>query len=130
MCSRKVDVMQTNNNHLSVSVIAPVFNAEQTLGLCLEKLVKQQYPKEKCEIIVVDNNSSDNSAGIIQGFDVQYLFCEKKGPGAARNFGIRHATGEILIFIDADCLADEYLVARHVERYLFFQDGRSCSGII
>jgi len=91
-----------------ISIIVPVFNAEKTIKRCLNALTKQTYQNEKYEIIVVDNDSTDNSANIIREFPV-VLLSEKRAHNSymARNRGLSHAKGEILAFIDADCIADK-----------------------
>ena len=93
-------------NQPKVSVIIPVYNAEKTLKQCLDSVVSQDF--ENFEIIVVDNNSTDGSKGIIDSFlagrKVKYFFEEKRGRGAARNTGLRVARGEIIAMTDADCI--------------------------
>lgn len=98
-----------------VTVIVPAFNAEATLPGCLASLVAQEYPKEKYEVLVVDNRSRDLTADIIRSFPVTYLSeTEQQSSYAARNAGIRRASGEILAFTDADCIADLQWLARAV----------------
>lgn len=104
-----------------ISVIIPAYNAEKYIERCLKCITNQNYPKEKMEIIVVDNNSSDNTANIIKSFDVRYIFNEKKGPSASRNRGIAQSNGEYLIFTDSDCLADSNFVLNHVKAHLYFK---------
>lgn len=105
----------------SISVIIPAYNAEKYIERCLKCITNQNYPKEKMEIIVVDNNSSDNTAHIIKSFDVRYIFNEIKGPSASRNMGITQANGEYIIFTDSDCLADNNFVLNHVKAHLYFK---------
>ena len=109
---------ETSDNLPNVSVIIPVYNAESFIAGCLERIINQSYPKEKLEILVVDNASTDRSASIIKSFPVKYLFCEKRGPSAARNLAIKAASGEYLVFIDADCLAESTLVYNHIQAHL------------
>ncbi|EPR12074.1 glycosyltransferase [Ruminiclostridium papyrosolvens] len=104
-----------------VSVIIPAYNAEKYLEKCLNCITNQNYPKEKMEIIVVDNNSTDNTAEIIKSFGVTYVFNAKKGPSPSRNKGISLAAGEYLIFTDSDCLADSDFVLNHVKAHLDLQ---------
>ncbi len=104
-----------------VSVIIPAYNAEKYIERCLECITNQNYPKEKIEVIVVDNNSTDNTADIIKSFNVRYVFNEKKGPSPSRNKGISIATGEYLVFTDSDCLADSDFVLNHVNAHLYFK---------
>lgn len=90
-----------------VSVIVPVYNAEQTIGPCIESLLDQDFPKDRLEIIVVDNKSTDGTKDRVQRYDVKYTVeREIQTSYAARNRGIREAVGEVLAFTDADCVAD------------------------
>ena len=86
-----------------ISVIVPVYNAEKTIKNCVESLLNQDCPKTYYELIVVDNNSPDNSMDIIKSYPIKIVVCLEKGSYAARNEGARHANGEILAFTDADC---------------------------
>jgi glycosyltransferase involved in cell wall biosynthesis len=104
-----------------VSVIIPALNCEKYIGNCLNHLFAQSYPIEKTEIIIVDNGSTDNTESIIDNYPVKKLKCLKKGPAAARNLGIKNSHGEILIFIDSDCLADKNLIKNHVQAHLKFR---------
>ncbi len=83
-----------------VSVILPVYNAERYLAQALESVLAQTY--RPIQVIVVDDGSTDASAEIAQQFPVQYFCQPNGGPGAARNFGIAQAHGELIAFQDAD----------------------------
>lgn len=88
-----------------VSIIIPVFNEENLIGDCLESLASQSY--KETEIIVVDDGSTDKTAKIITNYKLQnknlkLLQQYHQGPGVARNLGASKATGEILVFVDAD----------------------------
>lgn len=99
-----------------VSVIAPVYNDEKRVGLLIESLLKQDYPKDLYEVIIVDNGSKDQSKEIIQKHPV--IFLEEndvQSSYAARNKGIAKAQGEILAFIDSDCVADPQWIKQGVE---------------
>jgi glycosyltransferase involved in cell wall biosynthesis len=93
-------------SHHFVSIIVPVYNGEATINRCLESLLAQDYPKDRYEIIVVDNNSTDGTVGIVRQNPVSLLKEETQGPGAARNRGLADARGEIVALIDADCYAE------------------------
>jgi glycosyltransferase involved in cell wall biosynthesis len=90
-----------------VSVIIPVYNAEQTLGACLESLIRQTYPQDRYEIIIVDDGSQDNTVMLARTFPVVLVSQENQGPGAARNRGINIAKGDIILFTDADCIPEK-----------------------
>ncbi|MCX7766439.1 MAG: glycosyltransferase, partial [Candidatus Sumerlaeia bacterium] len=95
---------ETNKSSLPfVSVIVPVFNEEKNIGSCIESLLNQDYPRERYEIIIVDNNSTDHTREIISRYPVTLLVEDKiRGSYAARNKGIEYAKGEILAFTDGD----------------------------
>ena len=88
-----------------VSLIIPVYNVEKYLRQCLESVAVQTF--KDIEVIIIDNNSPDNSAAIIKEYVEKYPnFKTYKliggGLGGARNEGIRHATGEYVVFLDSD----------------------------
>ncbi len=90
-----------------VSVVIPVFNGEKTLKQCLNSVLNQTF--QNYEIIVVDNNSTDNSKNIIKDFQrknnkVKYVFEPLVSRGAARNRGEKKAEGEIIVMTDCDCI--------------------------
>jgi glycosyltransferase involved in cell wall biosynthesis len=90
-----------------VSVVIPVYNGADTIEELLLSLLAQNYPGDRYEIIVVDNGSRDNTCEIVGKYLVTLLKeWEKRGAAAARNKGIREAQGDIIAFIDADCVAD------------------------
>ena len=88
------------------SIIVPVHNGENTIAGCIQSLVSQNYPKERYEIIIVDNNSDDRTAKIIKEHPVKYVQ-EKKSQNSysARNTGVEWSKGDALVFFDADQIA-------------------------
>ncbi len=87
-----------------VTIIIPLYNDKDRISNCIAALVKQSYPSERYEIIVVDNNSTDNSVAVVEKYPVKILY-EKdiQSSYAARNRGIKAALGEIIAFTDSDC---------------------------
>jgi len=97
--------MTAASNPAFISVIVPAYNEENGIAACIQALLAQDYPQDRREIIIVDNNSKDRTREIIQKFPVTLLVeSEIQGPAAARNRGILAAHGEIIAFTDADCL--------------------------
>jgi len=95
-----------------ISVVVLFFNAEDTILHCLEGIQNQKL--KPLEVILVDNNSSDNSANLVKQFIAQnvigkfhYFFEKKQGPSYARNCGVNHAKGDIIAFTDSDCIPDK-----------------------
>jgi hypothetical protein len=86
------------------SVVVPAYNAEATLGECLDSLAHLNYPDY--ETIVVDDGSSDSTGEVAARAGVRVLRVAHRGLGAARNSGIEAAAGSCVAFIDADARAD------------------------
>jgi len=102
-----------------VSVIVPVYNDAQRIGKCIEALLNQTYPKEKYEIIIVDNGSTDETREVIKKYPVKLLIEDKiQSSYAARNKGILNADEEVIAFTDADCIPASDWIDKGV-RYLF-----------
>ncbi len=102
--SATINVESDQGKSVHVSVVIPAYNAEQTLGPCLGSLARQSYASEHYEVIVVDDGSTDQTAGIARRFPVRYFFQDNQGPATARNKGGELARGEILLFTDSDCV--------------------------
>ncbi|MGC9194174.1 MAG: glycosyltransferase, partial [Syntrophobacteraceae bacterium] len=91
-----------------VSIIVPVYNRAEEVGECLESILALNYPPERREIIVVDDASTDTTTDVVRSYgnEIKLLLQEKNlGQSAARNAGISFAAGDILAFIDSDCIA-------------------------
>jgi glycosyltransferase involved in cell wall biosynthesis len=109
----------------SVSVIIPTYNASKYIRDALDSVIAQTYPVH--EVIVVDDGSTDNTRDIVKSYvrpktedqrpktlhptpltlhhnstTISYIYQENNGPAAARNTGIRAATGDYIAFLDAD----------------------------
>lgn len=87
----------------SICVVIPAKNEEAFIGRCLTAVLQQEYPARLLEVIVVDNDSSDNTASMAKAFDGVNVLEVKGTISAARNFGARAGSGEVLAFLDADC---------------------------
>jgi glycosyltransferase involved in cell wall biosynthesis len=96
-----------------VTVVVPALNAAPWIGSSLTSVVAQTYPKDRLEIIVVDDGSSDGTAdaanGVLTSSGLRHTLVEHSapmGPSAARNDGWRRASGEWIQFLDADDLLE------------------------
>src|SRR5512138_2703715 len=97
------------NNTPEISVIVPAWNEEKFIESCLYAL-QQQKTKAFCEIIVVNNNSSDSTVNIVEKFAGITLLNEpRQGVSFARNTGVKKAQGKIIVFIDADIRFPAYV---------------------
>jgi glycosyltransferase involved in cell wall biosynthesis len=85
-----------------VSVIIPTYNHAACVTEAIESALEQTYPPT--EILVIDDGSTDETRSVLEPYAsrIRYLSQDNRGAGAARNLGIRHATGELLAFLDAD----------------------------
>ena len=100
-------------DRIAVSIIIPVYNAKSYIKNCLDVLLKQNF-KEKFEIIMVDDASTDNSFEIIQSFKISNLklikLIKNSGQSVARNKGLEKAEGEYVYFMDVDDEIDKTLL--------------------
>ena len=102
-----------------VSVIVPAFDNLDGLRRCLGPLMAQTWPRDRYEIVVVDNGSTQNVASVVAEFPRVRLVRERQpGSYAARNHGIAVARSEVLAFIDSDCIPIAAWIERGVERLL------------
>jgi GT2 family glycosyltransferase len=92
------------------SIIVPTYSRPQQLAECLESLACLDYPRERFEVVVVDDGSGSPPADLAATYrdrlDVTLLTHRHAGPGAARNRGAAHARGRFLAFTDDDCTPD------------------------
>lgn len=101
------------------SFITCTYNRDKYIGQTLQSVCDQKYPDNNYEIIIIDNNSTDNTASICEEFRAEYpnknfrYFKEmNQGLSFALNRGIKEAQGEYLIFVDDD----ETIIPQHLER--------------
>ncbi len=87
-----------------VSIVIPAFNSGSTLGQTIEACIGQDYPRDKLEVIVVDDGSIDDTKGVVENFGVSYIYQESSGPAFARNNGWKNSKGKVIFFTDADCI--------------------------
>lgn len=93
-----------------VSIIIPVYNVEKYLKTCLDSVLKQSY--SNFELLLLDDGSTDGSPKICDDykaadFRVHVYHLKNKGVSAARNYGVRQATGRYVAFIDSDDWVEE-----------------------
>lgn len=82
------------------SIIVPVYNVEKYIKKCLDSILNQSF--KDYEVIVVNDGTKDNSIELIQDYPVKIINQKNQGLSVARNKGVKHATGEYIIFIDSD----------------------------
>src|ERR1700722_2374074 len=102
---------------IKLSVIIPTFNRRHVLERTLPALLAQDLPAEDYEILIVMDGSNDGTVELLRGWKPKFAFraleAPHRGPGAARNVGIRAATGELVLFLDDDLIAGPDLLRQH-----------------
>lgn len=107
-----------------VSVVIPTRNRSRLLREAINSILCQTMPVDQFEIVVVDNNSSDDTPAVIQQLQ-QLAPCVIKyhrlhsdcGPAHARNSGVRLAEGEFIAFTDSDCRAEPHWLERGIATF-------------
>lgn len=89
---------------IKVSVIIPFYNAKKYISVAIESVIRQTY--NNWELLLIDDGSNDDTALIIQKYlnspRIKLYRKDNGGQGSARNIGIRHSSGELVAFLDAD----------------------------
>lgn len=129
----------TEQIHPIVSVIVPVYNEQRNVGYCINSLVSQTYPY--VEVILVDDGSIDDSFAICQNYAELYpedgkqyprvkaISQKNQGVSAARNNGIKNATGEYLLFLDSDDVFALQAVEKLVQAAEIYEADLVCCGL-
>lgn len=113
------------------SVIIPVYNEEKHIRSCLNSVLNQDYPKESYEVLVVNDGSTDNTPEILKEFEgIKILNQKNKGPAAARNFGVREAQGECVVFTDGDCEVPRNWLQRYEKLFNKYPDYKGIGGFL
>lgn len=97
-----------------ISIVVPVYNVDKYLKYCIESLINQEY--KNIEIILVDDESTDNSGKICDEFAsvdkrIKVIHKKNEGLGYTRNRGMQEANGKYVVFIDSDDYASKTLVS-------------------
>jgi len=109
--SNKANEISSNNFCPSVSILIPARNEEKVMGRILKRMVELTYPKEKLQIIVINDGSEDRTGVIAEKFAERHRNIEVvhrspkeggRGKASAMNEGLKHAKGEIVLCFDAD----------------------------
>lgn len=107
-----------------VSIIIPAYNRARFIEKTISSFINQSLPKSNYEIIIADNNSSDNTKEIVEKIieeqrelKIRYILEKRQGVHFARNTGAKAAGNEILYFTDDDMQADKYLLEELLELF-------------
>src|SRR5690606_38740256 len=112
--------MKSPHYKYDVSVIIPTYNRAKLLGYTLDSLVSQNTNKDRFEVVVGDDGSSDETAQVVEAYrdslNIKYTFQEDKGyrPASARNKAIRLAEGAICLFVDSSVILHPDCIDEHI----------------
>lgn len=111
----------------TVSILIPAHNEEQVIGRILQGMTKLTYPKEKLQVIVIDDASTDKTGKIAEEYSKEYSYVKvihrsqkegKKGKASALNAGFKHANGEIILCFDADYYPQRDIVEKLTKEFV------------
>jgi glucosyl-dolichyl phosphate glucuronosyltransferase len=101
------------SDHVDISVVITTYNRCAILPAAIDSILRQDPAELNYEIVVVDNNSTDDTSKVVQSFiargheNLRYVFEPKQGPSHGRNAGIANAKGKIIAFTDDDVTPEE-----------------------
>jgi glycosyltransferase involved in cell wall biosynthesis len=100
-----------------MSIVVISYNGETVIGRALQSLLAQDYPKDRYEIIVVDDGSTDRTGEIVKRFAVRYHRKPNGGVADARTAGLRLARGDVYVCFDDDCYVDSDWLSHLAQGY-------------
>jgi len=107
-----------NRNLPTISILIPTLNAARFLKFCLGEIRKQDYPKEKIEVIIADGGSTDQTLMIAHQYKAKVYSNPLKTGEAGKAVALRHARGELIALIDSDnILPDKNWLRKMVEPF-------------
>lgn len=120
-----------------LTAIICTYNRAKYIGPLLESIAANDLPKAEYEILLVDNNCTDNTREICETFaeahpevSFRYTTESEQGLSAARNRGIKEAKGDIIVYIDDDALVDPHYLRDYAEWFSAHPDTMACGGPI
>ena len=120
-----------------ITLIICTYNREKYIGPLLDSIAKNDYPTTDYEIVLVDNNCTDNTRGVCEQFAAEhpqvtlhYVVEPEQGLSAARNKGIKEAKGDIIIYVDDDALVDSDYIRIYAEHFAANPDTMAAGGPI
>ena len=120
-----------------LTAIICTYNRAKYIGNLLESIAANDLPKSEYEVLLVDNNCTDNTQEICEAFtkvhpDIQFHYTHEpeQGLSAARNKGIKEAHGDILVYIDDDALVDTHYLRTYADWFAAHPETMACGGPI
>ena len=120
-----------------ITLIICTYNREKYIGPLLDSIAKNDYPTTDYEILLVDNNCTDNTREVCEQFaaehpeiTLRYVVETEQGLSAARNKGIEEAQGDIIIYVDDDALVDADYIRIYAEHFATHPETMAAGGPI
>lgn len=120
-----------------LTAIICTYNRARYIGPLLESIAANDMPKNEYEILLVDNNCTDNTREVCDAFaaahpDIQFRYTTEleQGLSAAKNRGIKEANGDIIVYIDDDALVDPHYLRTYAEWFAAHPETMACGGPI
>ena len=120
-----------------IALIICTYNREKYIGPLLDSIAKNDYPTTDYEIVLVDNNCTDNTRGVCEQFaaehpeiTLRYVVETEQGLSAARNKGIETAKGDIIVYVDDDALVDTNYIRIYAEYFATHPETMAAGGPI
>lgn len=120
-----------------ISVIISTYNRQRFIIDCLHCLANQSLPKAQYEVVVVDNNCTDNTAALVKAFIAEYpqwpyryVFEAQKGVSFGRDRGIQESRGDLLVYLDDDAEAEPDLLAAYLNFFTQYPNAAGAGGRI
>jgi glycosyltransferase involved in cell wall biosynthesis len=117
---KHLDISLENENaeFPTISIIVCTFNSASYVNKCLKSILDSDYPKERVEIICVDDGSCDETINVLRKYPVKIISLEEHvGRAKARNLGIERASKDIILFVDSDSEIDPKMLYYHAVHY-------------
>ncbi len=100
-----------------VSVVVPVYNGESTIKECLESALALDYPREKLEVITVDDGSTDATLSVLKTYAVRLVSKSHGGYPSSMNAGIKESQGDVVLIVDSDTYVEHDYLAKILEEF-------------
>lgn len=115
------------------SIVVPAFERPERLAACLASLAALDFPKDRFEVLVVDDGSWTSLRPVVDGLadrlSITFIDQENQGPATARNTGAKRAKGRVLVFTDDDCQPEAGWL-KSIDACLAENDGAMIGGLI
>jgi len=100
-----------------VSIVVPVYNGESTIRECLDSIMALDYPREKLEVIAVDDGSTDKTVSILKNYALILIQKQHGGYPSSMNAGIKEARGDAVLIVDSDTYVEQDYLAKMLREF-------------